>query len=152
MQLWLVRHARPMVEPGVCYGAMDIAADPQATALAAAELAATLPADTLVYHSPLQRCELFAQYLIGLRPDLVLKPVANLREMDFGAWEGLRWDNIPKSELQSWTDDFANYRCGGRGDSALQLMQRVHGVLQGCLQRSARLPQDAPPYGSPTQV
>lgn len=137
MQLWLVRHAQPIVEPGVCYGATDVPADLQATALAAAELAATLPAGSLIQHSPLQRCELLAQYLIGLRPDLALKPMANLREMDFGAWEGQRWDTIPKAQLQHWTDDFANYRCGGTGESTLQLMQRVHSVLEDCLQRSA---------------
>jgi alpha-ribazole phosphatase len=144
MQLWLVRHAQPLVEPGVCYGAMDVPADPQATALAAAELAATLPARTLIQHSPLQRCELLAQHLIGLRPDLTLKPLADLREMDFGAWEGQRWDDIARVELQDWTDDFANYRCGGTGESTMLLMQRVASLLQGCLQRSASLFPDSP--------
>jgi alpha-ribazole phosphatase len=139
MQLWLVRHAQPIVEPGVCYGATDIPAELQATALAAAELAATLPAGSLIQYSPLQRCELLAQYLIGLRPDLTLAPKAELREMDFGAWEGQRWDDIPKAELQKWTDDFAHYRCGGTGESTLLLMQRVANALQGCLQRSASL-------------
>jgi alpha-ribazole phosphatase len=143
MQLWLVRHAQPMVEPGVCYGVMDIPADPQATALAATALAATLPIGSLIQHSPLQRCELLAQYLIGLRPDLTIKQVPDLREMDFGAWEGQRWDNIPRIELQNWTDDFANYRCGSTGESTLLLTQRVGRVLQSCLQHSPHLSQEA---------
>jgi alpha-ribazole phosphatase len=147
MQLWLVRHAQPIVEPGVCYGAMDIPADPQATAQVATELADTLPIGARVQHSPLQRCELLAQYLIGLRPDLTAIQVPDLREMDFGAWEGQLWDNIPRAELQNWTDDFENHRCGGAGESTLWLMQRVGGVLQSCLQHSTRLSQvagDAP--------
>ncbi len=144
MQLWLVRHAQPLVEPGICYGAMDIPADPQATALAAAELAATLPTGLRIHHSPLQRCELLAQHLCRLRPDLTLKPVPDLREMDFGAWEGQRWDSIAAQELQNWTDNFARYRCGDTGESTLQLMQRVHSVLKACLQPSELLQPDTP--------
>jgi alpha-ribazole phosphatase len=144
MQLWLIRHAQPLVETGLCYGMLDIPADPQATALAATALAATLPTGALIDHSPLQRCELLAQYLIGLRPDLVLKPVPDLREMDFGAWEGQRWDNIPAAELQNWTDDFANYRCGGTGESTCLFVERVQKVLQNCLERDATALQNSP--------
>jgi alpha-ribazole phosphatase len=144
MQLWLVRHAQPLVESGACYGATDIPADPQATALAASELAATLPKGLLVQHSPLQRCELLAQYLIALRPDLTLKPVPDLREMDFGAWEGQRWDDIPAIELQHWTDDFENYRCGGTGESTLLVVARVQRVLQNCVAQSTQTAQNTP--------
>lgn len=144
MQLWLVRHAQPLVEPGICYGAMDIPADPQATALAATELATALPAGSLICHSPLQRCELLAGYLIELRPDLVLKSVPDLREMDFGAWEGQRWDNIPTAELQHWTDDFENYRCGGTGESTSVFVKRVHRALQSCLEQSTNALQGTP--------
>jgi alpha-ribazole phosphatase len=133
MQLWLVRHAKPWVESGMCYGALDIPADPQATAVAAAELAATLPAGCLVHHSALQRCELLARHLIGLRPDLALQKEPNLREMDFGAWEGRRWNDIPATQLSAWTDDFENYRCGGAGESTLQFVGRVQRVLQSCV-------------------
>ena len=31
MKLWLVRHAQPLVDAGVCYGRLDVAADPAAT-------------------------------------------------------------------------------------------------------------------------
>ena len=34
-RLWLVRHARPLVAPGICYGRLDMQADAQATADAA---------------------------------------------------------------------------------------------------------------------
>jgi alpha-ribazole phosphatase len=139
MQLWLVRHARPLVEPGICYGALDVHADPHATALAATELAATVPIGSFVMHSPLQRCELLAQSFVGLRPDLASNPEPNLREMNFGAWEGQRWDHIAKAELQDWTDDFANYRCGGTGESTAQIIQRVHRALLSCIQNNVRL-------------
>jgi alpha-ribazole phosphatase len=56
MKLWLLRHAQPLVDSGVCYGALDVAADEAATHVAAQGAAQALPPDLLVWHSPLQRC------------------------------------------------------------------------------------------------
>jgi len=70
-RLWLVRHARPLVAPGLCYGRLDMAADASASRSAATALAHALPAKVAgVWHSPLQRCELLALYRRALRPDL----------------------------------------------------------------------------------
>ncbi|MCW8168906.1 phosphoglycerate kinase, partial [Verminephrobacter aporrectodeae subsp. tuberculatae] len=55
-RLWLVRHAAALVAPGICYGALDLPADATATRSAAARLAAALPSQPRVFHSPLQRC------------------------------------------------------------------------------------------------
>ena len=44
--------------------------------------------------------------------------------MDFGVWEGQRWDDIAPSELQGWTDAFDTWRCGG-ADCVQQMMGRV---------------------------
>jgi len=124
MKLWLVRHARPLVATGVCYGALDVAADPTATHEAAAALAAALPCGVAVHSSPLQRCEQLTQVLRGLRPDLTYESDARLAEMDFGAWEGQRWDAIARTELDAWTDTFATWRCGG-GECVQAFMARV---------------------------
>jgi alpha-ribazole phosphatase len=132
MQLWLMRHAQPLLPSGVCYGALDIAADRAASQTAAAELAQALPVGVHVHYSPLQRCELLVLLLKGLRPDLIYKSAPDLREMDFGQWEGQRWDAISPQELQAWTDDFENYRCGATGESAGQFVRRVHGAVQRC--------------------
>jgi len=91
MKLWLVRHAQPLIAPGVCYGATDVAAEPQATLQAAHALAQALPNGVAVVSSTLQRCERLAHCLRGLRPDLAYKTDARLVEMDFGCWEGQRW-------------------------------------------------------------
>jgi alpha-ribazole phosphatase len=124
MTLWLVRHAKPLVEQGVCYGALDVAADATATREAAGALAAALPHSVTVHASPLQRCEQLALVLRGLRPDLAYWTDARLAEMDFGAWEGRRWDAIARSELDAWTDAFATWRCGG-GECVQDFMARV---------------------------
>ena len=97
--IWLMRHARPMVPDGVCYGALDLAADPQATQMAAQALANVLPRNAVLCTSPLQRCERLAQVMQGLRPDLLYKLDTRLREINFGQWEGQRWDAIPKQAL-----------------------------------------------------
>jgi len=122
--LWLVRHARPLVAAGICYGALDVPADAQATQHAAEHLAAALPFGIAVHCSTLQRCEQLAQALYTLRPDLVPHFDARLREMDFGAWEGQRWDAIGHGALADWTADFAQHRPGG-GESVQHFMQRV---------------------------
>lgn len=124
MQLWLARHATPLVNEGTCYGALDLAADPQATADAARRLAAALPPGLPVRHSPLQRCTQLAQALHALRPDLAPLPDARLREMDFGAWEGHCWSDIGRAEIDAWTADFAHYRPGG-GESVEVFLVRI---------------------------
>ena len=124
MTLWLVRHARPLVASGVCYGALDLPADAQATHDAARALADALPPGIAIRSSPLQRCEQLADILRGLRPDLAYKTDARLAEMDFGHWEGQHWNSIARTELDGWTESFATWRCGG-AENVQGFMARV---------------------------
>ena len=128
-RLWLVRHAAPLVAPGTCYGALDVPADAQATRAAAERLATALPPGARVAYSTLQRCELLAHELQALRPDLTLTPDARLREMDFGRWEGLTWDAIGESAIDTWVAGFATHAPGG-GESLAQMLHRVAAALQ----------------------
>ncbi|MDI1338690.1 histidine phosphatase family protein [Polaromonas sp.] len=125
MTLWLVRHAQVLLAPGTCYGALDVAADPAATQQSATALAAVLPAGARILTSPLQRCEQLAQALIWLRPDLPLQTDARLQEMNFGAWEGRRWSDITRSDIDAWMADFAGHTVGGHGESVHAVMARV---------------------------
>ena len=127
MKLWLVRHAQPLVEAGVCYGASDVAADRAATQDAAQRLAEALPTGIRVMASTLQRCERLAYFLRGLRPDLAYMLEPRLQEMNFGQWELQRWDAIPRAELDGWTADFDSWRCGG-AESVDDFMRRMAAV------------------------
>ena len=49
---------------------------------------------------------------------------ANLRELDFGSWDGRRWSEIPQAEVDAWVADFAAYRPGG-GESLNDLFARL---------------------------
>ncbi len=122
--IWLVRHAQPLIAPGICYGALDVAADLEATRAAADILALSLPQHAEMHVSPLQRCELLAHILYGLRPDLSYKLDTRLAEMDFGAFEGQRWDCISVQAYDAWTADFWQYRFGGV-ESVAEFMARV---------------------------
>jgi alpha-ribazole phosphatase len=124
MKLWLVRHAAPLVAPGVCYGRTDLAADAGQTWAVALELAQRLPRGLPVVSSPLRRCAALAHDLLALRSDLSLRIDDNIQEFDFGAWEGRPWDAIARTELDAWRDDFADHRPGG-GESVRAFMQRV---------------------------
>lgn len=124
MKLWIIRHARPLIEPGICYGASDIPADLEHTQSSAAQLAPLLPAGITLWTSPLQRCTALTQALLTLRPDLTSRVDTRLKEMDFGEWEGVRWDDIPRSAYDEWTARFGAARFGGR-ESVNELMQRV---------------------------
>ena len=175
MKLWIVRHAKPVIESGVCYGALDIAADAPHTLQAARALAQALPVKCKVLVSPLQRCMQLAHSLSDLRPNLKTQTDTRLREMDFGKWEGLTWDAIPLAAIQAWTDDFGEHRFGGV-ESANEVLARVAelwdaarqypeenqvwvthaGVARACLllskgirsvDRANQWPRDAPGYG-----
>jgi alpha-ribazole phosphatase len=132
MTLWLLRHAQPCVAPGVCYGVLDMAAEAEATRQAAAALAEVLPQDLSVWVSPLQRCELLAQFLRGLRPDLTFKTDLRLVEMNFGAWEGVPWADVPRTALDAWTTDFGEHRFGGI-ESANMVLARTRAAWSDTL-------------------
>ena len=124
MKLWLVRHAQPLVLQGVCYGATDVDAHAQATWEAAQTLSQVLPQGVPVMASPLQRCTQLASVLHELRPDLPFTPDPRLVELDFGLWEGQRWDEIPQNAWDDWMADFGAHRFGGK-ESVNELLGRV---------------------------
>ncbi len=128
MRLTLVRHAKPLVAAGICYGALDLDADAASTEAAALALSDVLPSSITLLSSPLQRCAQLTQALCLRRPDLDPRYDARLAEMDFGSWEGQRWDAIARAGMEAWTKDFAHYRPGG-GESVSAFMARVAQVF-----------------------
>lgn len=141
--IWLQRHAQPQIARGICYGATDMPADAKATEAAAQALLQEWREAGLqpraIWHSPLQRCEQLAFAIQALEPGFMLQRCDDLREMDFGAWEGLRWDDIARDELKAWTDDFWHYAPGG-GEPLSRMMERIAHALQSARPSSAQAP------------
>lgn len=136
LELWLVRHARPLVAPGTCYGRSDVPADPAHTAEAALALATALsamPTPRLVVRtSPLQRAQALATTLARHWPGTVaMQTDQRLAEMDFGAWEGRPWNSLTEEDFIPWNQNFAHHRVGG-GESVAQLMARVAAAWEDC--------------------
>lgn len=124
MALYLIRHLEPSGVRGVCYGRRDFPCDAQTLASGAAAVRAQLPervlADSPVFTSPLSRCRALARALIAPRAP---SAADELIELDFGAWEGIRWDALPREEIDAWARDVWHYRPGG-GESAAMVGER----------------------------
>ena len=128
-RLWLVRHARPEVAPGLCYGRLDVAANVRHSRESARLLAQALPPRlAALHHSPLQRCELLAQDLLALRADLASKAEPRITEMDFGQWEGRAWNDIARADIDAWTTRFGHHAPGG-GEPLAAMLTRVSAAL-----------------------
>jgi len=122
MEIYLVRHTKPAVEKGVCYGQSDIDIT-ESFISEAAIIKNHLPASVVsVYSSPLQRCSKLAAYLF---PGYELKLHDHLMEINCGDWELKRWDDIPKEEITPWMEDFVNVRIPG-GENYVDLYDRVN--------------------------
>lgn len=129
MKLWLLRHARVVLPPGLCYGASDVPADEALTAEAAQAIAPLLPAGLRVRVSDLGRAQQLHRALRAHRPDLgEAQTDPRIREMDFGTWEQAAWDAVPRAAFDAWMADFALHRFGG-AESVDGLMARVADAL-----------------------
>ncbi len=129
MCLILVRHTRPAVPEGVCYGVTDLDVAPTFDREAASVIA-SLPAVERLVTSPLRRCMRLAERIAAARG---LTPVVDgrLREMDFGRWEGLPWEDIDRAELDAWAADLLHARPHG-GESVRMVSERVAAALADC--------------------
>lgn len=125
MHLYLIRHPKPDVAPGICYGRSDLPlADPGALPALASELRTRIPADASLFFSPAERC-LHLAALLHPQPQVD----ARLWEMDFGRWEGQHWDRIPRQEIDAWASDPLGYR-PPEGESVSEMAARVDGWLE----------------------
>ena len=117
MILHLIRHPKPRIASGICYGRLDLLAENSADV--AEKLRLDLPAGLPLWSSPLLRCRELAECL---HPQPMFDE--RLAEMNFGDWEGQAWDDIPRAQLDAWAADVAGYTPPG-GESPLSLQRRA---------------------------
>lgn len=122
MRLYLIRHPRPAVAPGICYGRSDLPLAEDAAACAAG-LASLLPAGLPLYSSPATRCRLLAEALHRA-------PIFDERllELDFGDWEMKDWATIGRAAVDAWAADPFGFAPPG-GESVAALRARVAAFL-----------------------
>ena len=119
MRLHLLRHTKPRIAEGLCYGQTDVDVNEADCAALARKSCSQLQPGLPVFSSPLQRCARLAK-LLHAQPQFDDR----LKELDFGAWEMQAWDAIPRHEIDAWAADPAGYQPGGK-ESAIDLAQRV---------------------------
>jgi len=124
MEVVLIRHAQPAVDPGICYGSLELALmepmQPEASLIVAG-----IGAPDVIVTSPAARARDSASQLIACLPTpqaCEIEP--RLREMDFGSWEGQRWDAIPREALDLWAGNLMTARPHG-GETPAEMLERV---------------------------
>lgn len=118
LDLYLVRHPKPAVDPALCYGAADLPVA-EDIAACAARLAPLLPTDARVVSSPLTRARLLAE---AVSPTVHLD--ARLRELDFGDWELKPFADIPAEGFEVWGSTLIDFRAPG-GELYADMATRV---------------------------
>ena len=106
-----------MIEPGICYGRLDV--DCVDITIAAERLRPLLPRGIPLFSSPLRRARQLAE---ALAPKILVD--SRLSEIDFGEWEGRRWDQIERHQLDAWAGDILGFTPPG-GESVAALQRRV---------------------------
>ncbi len=124
-EFWIVRHTSVEVPAGTCYGRTDVPLR-ETFAGEAALVLKQLQGERFdrVWTSPLTRCTrlaAFCGYADACRDD-------RLREIDFGAWEMQRFDQIRDPQLLRWYDDWLHVRPTG-GESFDDQCRRVGAFL-----------------------
>jgi alpha-ribazole phosphatase len=129
MCLYLLRHGRPEIAPGICYGSSDLDVTAQEHARVASAALPLLPHGAPMISSPLRRCRVLAMQLAAMLGASSLTFDARLAELHFGEWEMQRWDDIAREQVDAWASDPVTYR-PGNGESVLQAAQRVHAFYE----------------------
>jgi alpha-ribazole phosphatase len=129
-----MRHTRPDLGGSLCYGRLD-AGLPAGWEEQAIALQRRVPADAVIVTSPERRCRQIADFFArrtGTDPVIDER----LQELDFGAWEGLPWAQIPRIQTMHWAKDLWN-RAPPGGETYGALYARVSAAWHSLLLMSA---------------
>lgn len=122
--LALLRHPPVSGGLGRCYGRLDLPLADPGRDIPPMIAALTPLRGAALLTSPLSRCRQVAEALAcawGAAPPI---QDSRLLEMNFGAWEGLAWDSVPRAALDAWAADLPGFAPPG-GESGAELLARV---------------------------
>lgn len=136
LRIW--RHPKAIGAVGRCIGRTDLPVDPRRAKRLAHRIRrharrCALPRE--ICTSPLRRSAEVGRWLArwGWRHRIDVA----LTEIDFGAWDGLTWDEIGEAAVAAWCADFA--RCADHGgESVAMLFDRCAGWLADARGSSTR--------------
>ncbi|KAB2845971.1 MAG: alpha-ribazole phosphatase [Melioribacteraceae bacterium] len=120
MEIYLIRHTKPEIENGICYGQSDIDLSPSFEN-EFQNLMQKIPSSfNIIFSSPLKRCSVLAGKLHAEK--LIYDNL--LMELNFGKWEMTKWNDIDNSELNNWMNNYVD-TSPPDGENYKQLFERV---------------------------
>lgn len=130
MEVYLIRHTTPDAPKGLIYGHLDVPLS-QNFDSEAQEVILQLPQNIdVLYTSPSKRCKLLSEKIKAKQ--IILDD--QLKELNFGAWEGKYWTDISENELNPWMEDYIN-QTPPKGESLLGMQKRVLDFWEAFLQK-----------------
>ena len=134
VKIFLLRHGEVDFPRGIFYGQMDIPLSEKGRqqSLLAAGQAVRFGIDSVI-SSDLERCAFLSQLI---RDQGGPEPIYSreIREVDFGQWAGLGWDDIEREypgEMSRRMTDLENYRPPG-GECLGDVLARAAKVFEDC--------------------
>ncbi|MBS2097318.1 alpha-ribazole phosphatase [Carboxylicivirga linearis] len=126
-EILLIRHTTPEVEKGICYGQLDL----DVTAnfeQEASEIAQSINGfnPDVIFSSPLQRCRKLANHLF---PNHSIDIDERIIEMNFGQWEGQKWEGIERFTIEQWSNNFLN-QSPPNGEKFSELLARTNNFFE----------------------
>lgn len=123
MELVLIRHTRVNVPSNICYGFSDVDVT-ETFEQEAQDIEQSLNGQCFdaIWSSPLTRCTKLTEALF---PDREYASDSRLKELNFGDWEGLCWQEIYEQPYgKQWMDDFVQTPCPN-GEAFIDLYNRA---------------------------
>ena len=119
MEIFVIRHTKVNIEKNICYGVIEVPLE-KGYIEKAKIFQRNLPVEIdKVFSSPSQRCTDLLDCL-----NLTYTKEKSLMELNFGDWEGKNWDDIKKSDLDFWMQDYV-HRSPKNGETMIDLNLRV---------------------------
>ena len=134
VDIYFIRHSEPLIEAGTCYGQLDcdVNADYENQLAKVNHYFQDIEIDA-IYSSPLQRCAKLAEDIAESQGDVSVNYLDSLKEIHFGDWEGVKWDDIPRASIDEWNNNRLHFKFPN-GESPWEFIQRVlkaYSTLQG---------------------
>jgi alpha-ribazole phosphatase len=122
-RLILIRHTRPDIPEGLCYGRTDVPY--RLEDFEAWVRHEPWPERLRAYSSPLKRC---LDLAVKTMPTAVCVD-DRLIEYDFGRWENRLWSDIPRHESDPWTADYLRLS-PPEGENLLGMCSRLENFIR----------------------
>lgn len=125
-----LRHPKPEIDPGICYGQTDLDIAEIGHDQISAAMKST-PKVTRIVASPALRCRKLALTL-AQRENLEVHFDERLWEMHMGDWEGIAWAEIDRAKSDHWLEDPVN-RPTPNGEAFIDVQQRVSTAIEALM-------------------